>query len=340
MHRPSSLTLALFALGFLGSLAHSRSFRVARIPNGTVISCANCHVNPAGSGTRTAFGAAVNTAISGTSSNVPFWTPAFAALDSDGDGRTNGEELRDPDGDLLPIDAVGVTNPGNRPPNFTGTPVPTATMGVAYNSTTTATDAEANAFTFAKVSGPTWLSVSSSGAVSGIPPAGSSGSYSVAIRVTDSGTLTKGFSLGSNTQTYTLNVISSYSGWQTLNFTLPTEATLASPLADPDRDGLANVLEYSVRLPARTASSSALFATTPDFDGRLTTTLDVRDDDPKLTVIMEAANDLTFTNPTMIAPIISDPVPGDGVRQYLFIDNVLPQPGAGRFVRIRVSLLP
>jgi hypothetical protein len=340
MRLPPLLTLLLCALGFLCPQAHGRNFRVARIPNGSVISCANCHVNPAGAGTRTAFGAAVNTAIGGTSSNVAFWTADFAALDSDGDGRTNGVELRDPDGDLIPIDAVGVTNPGNRPPNFTATPVPSATMGVAYNSTTTAVDAEANAFTFAKVSGPSWLSVSSAGAVSGLPPAGSAGSFPVTIRVTDSGTLTKGYSLGSNTQTYTLNVISSYSGWQSLNFTLPTEAALASPLADPDHDGLANVLEYAVRLPSRTSSSSALFATTPDVEGRLTATLDVRDDDPKLSVIMEAADDLTFTNPTTIAPEVTDPVPGDGVQRYFFMDNVLPQSGAGRFVRIRVSLLP
>ena len=333
-------TFVLVVLGFLSPPAHGRSFRVARIPNGGVISCANCHVNPGGAGTRTAMGAAVFAAIGGTSSNVAFWTPAFAALDSDGDGRTNGEELRDPDGDLIAIDAVGVTNPGNRPPTITATTLPAATMGVAYSSTTTATDAEANAFTFTKVSGPSWLSVTPAGAVSGVPPDGSSGSYPVAIRVTDSGTSSKGYSLGSNTQTYTLNVISSYSGWQTLNFTLPTEAAIASPLADADDDSLANVLEYSVRLPARTASSPSFFAITPDSDGRLTTTFNVRDDDPKLSITMEAAADLTFTNLTTIPPIISDPVPGDGVREYFFKDSVLPQPGVNRFVRIRVSLLP
>lgn len=334
------LMVILFALGLISPSAQGRSFRVARLPNGNVISCANCHVNPGGAGTRTALGQAVFSAIGGTSSNVAFWTPAFAALDSDGDGRTNGQELRDPDGDLVPIDAVGVTNPGNRPPNFTSTAMPPATMGIAYNFTTTASDAEANAFTFAKVSGPTWLAVSSAGMVSGVPPDGSSGSFAVVIRVTDSGTSSKGFSLASTSQTTTLNVISAYSGWQTLNFTLPAEAALASTLADPDQDGLANLLEYAVRLPARISSSPGYFAAVPDMEGRPTFTFNVRDDDSKLSVIMEAAAELAFTNRTTIQPIITDPVPGDGMRQYFFRDTVAPQPGVNRFVRIRVSLLP
>lgn len=61
------------------------------IPNGTINSCSNCHFNPAGGGSRTAFGNAFR-------SNSFKWNATLAALDSDGDLFTNGEELQDPTG--------------------------------------------------------------------------------------------------------------------------------------------------------------------------------------------------------------------------------------------------
>lgn len=333
---PPALTAIL--AGLLCIEAQGRPFRVVRIPNGAVANCSNCHVNPAGAGTRTAFGAAVFAAIGGTSADVPFWNATLAALDSDGDGRTNGAELLDPDGDGIASGSTGVTNPGNRPPNFTGTPTPTATMGIRYNSTTTASDAELNGFTFAKVTGPAWLAVSSSGALSGTPPDGSAGPQVVSIRVTDFGTAAKGYSLGSTTLNFVLNVKSSYAGWQALNFALPTEAALAAPLADPDGDGIANVLEYALRSPARAPSSPAIFASNVDAAGHLTAVLNIRDDDGNLSVVMEAADDLEFVNPTIVAPIITDPIASDGLVQYLFVDSVAPSQNAARFVRFRVSL--
>ncbi len=50
--------------------------------------------------------------------NENFWTPELAALDSDGDGFTNGEELQDPNGVWTagtadPGDINLVTNPGD-----------------------------------------------------------------------------------------------------------------------------------------------------------------------------------------------------------------------------------
>jgi hypothetical protein len=332
--------LAALLLGVARPDAHARSFRVQQIPNGLAANCANCHVNPAGGGTRTPFGAAVNTAIGGTSANVAFWNATLAALDSDGDGVSNGGELLDPDGDGTPTGNVGVTNPGNRPPAFTMPPVTAATMGLSYQYQATAIDSEANGFTFSKVSGPTWLTVSSAGLASGIPPAGSAGGHLVTLRVTDFGTSTKGYSMSSSTRTYTLNVTSSYAGWQALNFTLPAEAALAAPLADPDSDGLVNLLEYAVRLPARALSSSVVFTPTTDAEGRLALVLQVRDDDPRLALVMEADADPSFPAPVTIAPTIADPVPGDGFWEYTFVDTIAPAPVAARFVRIRVELLP
>ena len=106
------LSLILF-ISF--SLSFGRSFRVNQVPNGSKFSCNTCHTN--GGGTpRNDFGLAVQ-AITG-SANVMFWGPELAALDSDGDGFSNGIELQDPNGEWTPGspapgDVSLVTRPGD-----------------------------------------------------------------------------------------------------------------------------------------------------------------------------------------------------------------------------------
>lgn len=72
------------------------------IPNGSENSCTTCHLNDYFS---TDF-----------LNNGNTWDATLAAMDSDGDGYTNGQELRDPDGtwnvgDPDPGDPGDVTNP-------------------------------------------------------------------------------------------------------------------------------------------------------------------------------------------------------------------------------------
>jgi len=102
-----------------------RSFRPGEIPNGFTNTCANCHINPAGGGPRNVFGQEVEAnflSVPGENGHV-MWGPDLAALDSDGDGKTNGEELQDPNGlwkigDPPPGDPNLVTLPGV--PDVTG----------------------------------------------------------------------------------------------------------------------------------------------------------------------------------------------------------------------------
>ncbi len=103
---------------FLASITFlvGRSFRVSKTPHGSKYSCNTCHTS--GGGTpRNSFGLDVEARVT-PNGFENFWGPELAALDSDGDGFTNGEELQDPDGlwtegAPLPGDQALVTHPGN-----------------------------------------------------------------------------------------------------------------------------------------------------------------------------------------------------------------------------------
>jgi len=321
----------------------ARSFRPSQYPNGTVVGCAACHINPGGGGTRTPFGNRVFTIIGGSSSAVPFWSPAFAAEDSDGDTYCNGQEVGDPDGNGVPTPGATVTNPGvstskpaNARPAFASTPALQAAMGLPYQYQATATDVDAcQALIFSKVAGPAWLSVSASGLASGTPPDGAGGEVIVTVQVSDNGSPAQ-----TTDQTFTLSVVSSFPGWQTLNFNLPAESNLARPTDDPDGDGLVNLVEYAYRSDPRT--SNVLPRPLPTFDAsqRMRVSTSLRDDDPKLTARMDVADTILFAPFSSVAGDVTDPTPGDGLETWTFVDTVAQSSAAARFGRIILELLP
>jgi hypothetical protein len=86
----------------LTSAAYGHPPNVNKVPNGSVYSCDTCHLN-------FFFGQDFGDVDEQ-------WTAALAAMDSDGDGYSNGTELLDPDGnwsvgDPDPGDPANVTNP-------------------------------------------------------------------------------------------------------------------------------------------------------------------------------------------------------------------------------------
>jgi len=94
----------------------ARSHRIRQMPHGRAVSCVACHVDSDGGGPRNAFGLDVERLVTSGGREL-FWTPELAAIDSDGDGRSNGEELRDSkgawqQGQPNPGAAELVSNPG------------------------------------------------------------------------------------------------------------------------------------------------------------------------------------------------------------------------------------
>ena len=122
MHRARivSFCMAISAFAFVvggSGETQARPFRPGLLPNGNVNSCSNCHFSRFGGGPRNPFGREVEKRVTPGGTQF-FWGPDLAALDSDGDGVTNGVELEDPDGlwmrnDPAPGDPDAVTNPGD-----------------------------------------------------------------------------------------------------------------------------------------------------------------------------------------------------------------------------------
>ena len=292
---------------------------------------------------RSAFGAAVFDKIGGNPGDVAFWDSTLAGQDSDGDGFTNGQELGDPDGDFLNVGSASlVTNPGNasskpnRAPGFSSSPGTAATEGILYSYQASAIDLDGDSLTFSKFSGPTWISVSSGGAVTGTPPPGSAGSVPITIRVTDNGS-----SALSADQSYTLIVAASFASWQGQNFNLPAENAIASPNLDPDNDGLPNLVEYALKTLPKQANAIKLMSNrTFNGSGQLQFSQVIRDDDPKLSVKFEAAAAVPLASPTVINAVLTDPTPGDGLKTWTFTDTVSKNNTATRFGRLRFEILP
>ena len=120
-----ALVLSLTALA-LPFEVEGRGRRPGQIPNGSENGCLNCHMSASGGDARNPFGLTVESDFIGVSSEV-LWGPELAAIDSDGDGFTNGEELGDPEGTWTPDDPapeVEVFLPGD--PDSHPESVPTA----------------------------------------------------------------------------------------------------------------------------------------------------------------------------------------------------------------------
>ena len=90
--------LVVSSLVFAGT-ANAYDFYLSRIPNGDVNSCANCHTNPGGGGSRDAFGNAFETHVDFAKANViASFDSDFLAVDGNNlrNAKTWGDRRRNP----------------------------------------------------------------------------------------------------------------------------------------------------------------------------------------------------------------------------------------------------
>jgi uncharacterized protein (TIGR03382 family) len=106
--RPIALS-AVIALATTPSLA--RPEYIDGVPG---VDCGSCHVSAGGGGPRNAFGADVEAKMPFTGPTDETWAILFC-IDSDGDGKTNGQELGDPCGTWRVGDTspTAASNPGD-----------------------------------------------------------------------------------------------------------------------------------------------------------------------------------------------------------------------------------
>jgi hypothetical protein len=103
----SIAALAVLTLTVTATSIDARGHRTGQVPNGTILGCALCHNSPSGGDARNSFGLEIENGFLDGFDVV--WGPELAALDSDGDGVTNGQELLDPEG----VWNIGDANPGD-----------------------------------------------------------------------------------------------------------------------------------------------------------------------------------------------------------------------------------
>ena len=75
--------------------------------------------------------------------------------------------------------------PKNRAPVITTTSIPDAQENQIYNTPLSATDKEGDAYTFSKVSGPSWMNVSTNGSLTGTPGDLDAGNTDITVEVED-----------------------------------------------------------------------------------------------------------------------------------------------------------
>jgi hypothetical protein len=196
-----------------------------------------------------------------------------------------------------------------------------------------AADWEGDALTYVKTSGPAWLTVASNGAASGTPPTSALGTNSFGVSVTDA-------SGGTDTATLQINVVAApFELWKQENFTPQqlAQSGVVGDLDDPDRDGIANLLEYALGLdPNQSSASGTPFCSTSG--GYLTLTFNRQKIATDITYGVKATGDLGFSW-TQIWSSSSVPYGGGSnpSQQVTVQDTVPVSESPKRFMRLKVT---
>ena len=272
---------------------------------------------------------APNGDLTGTPANADTGVNSFSVRVTDSMGATAAATLE--------ITVINV----NDPPVFPSTPITGAagTQGVAYSATLagTATDPDTgDTLRFSKVSGPAWLSIATNGALTGTPSGANTGANSFVVRVTDAGGLHADATL--NIQVAALpdsNGNGILDAWEIAHFGNANQGANAAD-ADPDGDGLSNLMEYALNTDPLVSNASPLVHDLETLAGQSYLRLTV----PK----NPAATNLTYTVETcgpLTAWSATDTVVEiDNSNQLIVRDKIPTHNAARRFIRLKVTATP
>ena len=232
--------------------------------------------------------------------------------------------------DVVALDELVIPN---RAPVFAGDRLLklAAAADEFYSGQSLAADASdpdpADALAFSRISGPTWLVIASDGRLSGRPGLADGGPNEFVIRVTDSGGLFHQALLVLDVST------TPYQAWCLAEFgASASDPTLAGDSADPDSDGLSNLMEYAMATKPNTGNPVNMTGGVIHLDGARFLSLTV--------IRNPLATDLTYH--VEVTDDLSKPGAWNSLETLVLTDT--PEKlvvrdtrvGAHRFIRLRV----
>lgn len=193
----------------------------------------------------------------------------------------------------------------NRPPTISGTPATTATVGVQYAFTPTASDPDGNTLTYAIANRPSWATFNTTtGRLSGTPASGNVGSYgNIVISVSDGKATAQlpAFSLSVSTQTNRAPVIS---GTPSTSVTQGTAYSFQPTASDADKDPLTFSITNRPSWATFSTSTGRLSGTPSASNVGTTSNIVMRVSDGKTTAQLPAFS-IAVTSTANRAPVIS-----------------------------------
>jgi hypothetical protein len=141
----------------------------------------------------------------------------------------------------------------------------------------------------------------------------------------------------------TLTVQTLFQQWQISHFGVDaTNPSIAGDLADPDKDGIPNLLEYALNSDPRAPSSSTLPVASSAIDSAdskphllLTASLNALATD--ITVFAEVSSDLVTWNSGPTFTEIASDTPNGSMHTVVFRDLTPLSSGVRRFIRLKVT---
>lgn len=146
-------------------------------------------------------------------------------------------------------------------------------------------------------------------------------------------------------QRATINITSAFESWRSSQFSLAdlADSNISGDQADPDKDGIVNLLEFALNLPPKNPSASGGPAvTTQNVSGSNYLTLTFRRRTPTLDLTYQAQTNGTLPGTWLSNAIqVGSPINnGDGTETVTFRDTTPLTSAAMRFLRLQVSRAP